>query len=1183
MKPKKALALFLVMIMCISLVPANAFADASDGVTVRKTATPVPGLDRNYDITLELAGDEIETVKPVDITLVFDVSGSMGDTSNGRTRMQMTIDAANTFIDSVMAKNTAAGNANNVRVSIVKFSELASVYRFAGSAGWKDSIGSNNGHKYYTDVASTAKSIISSLRPDGGTNTEAGFMAAKAVSDVRNSNGDHVSGRSADSYVIFMTDGVPTYRITSGGWGNGNADSGGSGSSTNNNEFNEAVVAGKALQDAGNIVYTVGLLIGYGSGSADMKCADALLADDGYYTRSNTGIFGAVVYTKATDRTAYSSQYTSISQVAGAADAIKNAYSSIANDINARATGTVTDIVPAGFTVVPGSVRPTTATVTVNPDGTTTITVNNISTGPENDPNLITYRVIANEGTYGSAYTNVSATYTYTLNETGTTGSTIFPKPVVPLAPIAVADTATTSVGETAYINVLSNDVNAKITEGGGAVTDLRIEDLSAITGPSGASVSITDGKVNFTAIAPGTYTFTYRAVATVEISGQESIVKSVPATVTVTVTGAISYSASGYQGVYDGSSHGITVTSTGVEIRYGTIEGTYGTTAPTYKNVGVYTVYYQITKPGYASITGSRTVTITPKAATVETGSASKVYDGTPLTNSTVTLGGIIVGDTVTATATGTQTIVGNSNNTVTTAGADKGNYTFTETLGTLTVTKGTLSYSSSGYEGVYDGSSHGITVMSTGAAIKYGTVEGTYDVTAPTYKNVGEYTVYYQIAKPGYTTVTGSETVKITPAPVTVTADAKSKAYGAADPELTYTSSVEGLTFTGELEREAGEDVGTYKINQGSLSAGANYTVTYVEANLTITPATVTVTADAKSKAYGAADPELTYTSSVEGLTFTGELEREAGEDVGTYKINQGSLSAGANYTVTYVEANLTITPATVTVTADAKSKAYGAADPELTYTSSVEGLTFTGELEREAGEDVGTYKINQGSLSAGANYTVTYVEANLTITPATVAVTADAKSKAYGAADPELTYTSSVEGLTFTGELEREAGEDVGTYKINQGSLSAGANYTVTYVEANLTITPATVTVTADAKSKAYGAADPELTYTSSVEGLTFTGELEREAGEDVGTYKINQGSLSAGANYTVTYVEANLTITPATVTVTADAKSKAYGAADPELTYTSSVEGLTFTGELEREAGEDVGTYKINQEA
>ncbi|QOX63377.1 hypothetical protein FRZ06_08435 [Anoxybacterium hadale] len=135
----------------------------------------------------------------------------------------------------------------------------------------------------------------------------------------------------------------------------------------------------------------------------------------------------------------------------------------------------------------------------------------------------------------------------------------------------------------------------------------------------------------------------------------------------------------------------------------------------------------------------------------------------------------------------------------------------------------------------------------------------------------------------------------------------------------------------------------------------------------------------------------------------------------------------------------------------------------------------------------------------------------------------------------------------------------------------------------MEANLTITPATVTVTADAKSKAYGAADPELTYTSSVEGLTFTGELEREAGEDVGTYKINQGSLSAGANYTVTYVEANLTITPATVTVTADAKSKAYGAADPELTYTSSVEGLTFTGELEREAGEDVGTYKINQEA
>ena len=46
----------------------------------------------------------------------------------------------------------------------------------------------------------------------------------------------------------------------------------------------------------------------------------------------------------------------------------------------------------------------------------------------------------------------------------------------------------------------------------------------------------------------------------------------------------------------------------------------------------------------------------------------------------------------------------------------------------------------------------------------------------------------------------------------------------------------------------------------------------------------------------------------------------------------------------------------------------------------------------------------------------------------------------------------------------------------------------------------------------------------------------------AGENVGTYAINQGTLSAGSNYALTFVGANLTINARPVTVTADAKSK-----------------------------------------
>ncbi|WP_164079307.1 MBG domain-containing protein, partial [Stenotrophomonas maltophilia] len=52
--------------------------------------------------------------------------------------------------------------------------------------------------------------------------------------------------------------------------------------------------------------------------------------------------------------------------------------------------------------------------------------------------------------------------------------------------------------------------------------------------------------------------------------------------------------------------------------------------------------------------------------------------------------------------------------------------------------------------------------------------------------------------------------------------------------------------------------------------------------------------------------------------------------------------------------------------------------------------------------------------------------------------------------------------------------------------------------------------------------------------------------------VGTYAIGQGSL-ANANYAITYVGANLVVTPRAITVTADGKSRVYGDANPALTW------------------------------
>uniref|UniRef100_UPI0025E5C28D MBG domain-containing protein n=1 Tax=uncultured Pedobacter sp. TaxID=246139 RepID=UPI0025E5C28D len=289
----------------------------------------------------------------------------------------------------------------------------------------------------------------------------------------------------------------------------------------------------------------------------------------------------------------------------------------------------------------------------------------------------------------------------------------------------------------------------------------------------------------------------------------------------------------------------------------------------------------------------------------------------------------------------------------------------------------------------------------------------------------------------------------------------------------------------------------------------------------------------------------------------------------------------------------ADLTIGAKTITVTAAAKSKTYGDADPALTYTfaPALAGTdTFTGSLTRTPGENVGTYAINQGTLTLNGNYSLTYVGADLTIGAKTITVTAAAKSKTYGDADPALTYTFApalATGDSFSGSLTRTPGENVGTYAITQGTLALSSNYTVTYVGADLTIGAKTITVTAAAKSKTYGDADPALTYTFApalATGDSFSGSLTRTPGENVGTYAINQGTLALNGNYSLTYVGANLSISAKTITVTAAAKSKTYGDADPTLTYTFApalVTGDSFSGSLTRVPGENVGTYAINQ--
>ena len=163
---------------------------------------------------------------------------------------------------------------------------------------------------------------------------------------------------------------------------------------------------------------------------------------------------------------------------------------------------------------------------------------------------------------------------------------------------------------------------------------------------------------------------------------------------------------------------------------------------------------------------------------------------------------------------------------------------------------------------------------------------------------------------------------------------------------------------------------------------------------------------------------------------------------------------------------------------------------------------------------------------------------------ITPRVIAVTADDQTKTYGDADPALTYQITVgtlvAGDSLTGALTREAGENVGDYAIEQGTLALSNNYDLTYVGADLTIVPAALTITAENKTKVYRQENPTLTvqYVGFVNGDTLVSLTSPPLVSTTATTSSLPGVYpitAAGAtsqNYTITYVNGTLTVLSAT---------------------------------------------------
>ena len=321
---------------------------------------------------------------------------------------------------------------------------------------------------------------------------------------------------------------------------------------------------------------------------------------------------------------------------------------------------------------------------------------------------------------------------------------------------------------------------------------------------------------------------------------------------------------------VYDGKEHkwspavadkegNALVEGTDYEVAYSTSDfrNVTGTITVTISGIGNYTG------------TVTRTYEITPKAYTVTTESAKKVYDGTALTAGGK-IEGIVSGETVEFTTTGSRTVEGTSKNTYSlkwNGSAIQTNYKLAkESIGDLTVTpksiipddpdtpddKKTGITVSDPKDSKYDGQEHRevLTVKDTKTgkdliANKDYTVVYSDDLV-----NAG--TVTIKVSGLGNYSGSFTKTYKITKRLVTLTSATVSKTYDGQ--ALTNTSiTVSGDGFV-EGEGASYEVTGTqtsvgnsanafeYKLNEKTLAS--NYDITKVVGTLTITAAPAPVT---------------------------------------------------------------------------------------------------------------------------------------------------------------------------------------------------------------------------------------------------------------------------------------------------------------------------------------------------